>query len=119
MATRASFQNLGQRLINDIFGDFRDPLVLTELGPWDHTTETSPVVSTATTNAIRLEYNKFQVDGQNIQQGDYRLIFPQADLTVDVRADNVTATFNSKSIDIINVTEDAARAVYTLQARDK
>jgi len=118
MATRKGFQNLAERMINKTFGDFRDPLVLEQLGTFDYSTQTTPVIATDNTQGIRLDFDKSEIDGQNIQVGDYRLILLKQGLTVDVRADNVTLTFNGKPVDIINVEEDPANAVYTLQARD-
>ena len=40
-------------------------------------------------------------------------------LSVDVRADNTVMTFNGVPVSIIRVTEDAANATYTIQARNK
>ena len=117
MPTRGTFQNLANKLINQTFGDFRDPVVLQQVVS-DYATQSDTIAAFDNTFGIRLEYNKAEVDGQSIQQGDYKVLIEQQPLAVDVRADNVKMTFNSKAVDIISVSEDAARAVYTLQVRD-
>lgn len=119
MATRASFQNLANKLINNTFSDFRDTAVFELVGEQDYDTQIAPIESTTTTTGIRLEYNKTQFDNQSIQSGDYKVVLEQQPIDFDVRADNVNLTFNSKAVEIISVVEDAARAVYTLQVRDK
>lgn len=117
MPTRATFQSLANKLINQTFGDFRDPVVLQQVVS-DYETQSDTITAFDNTFGIRLEYSKSEVDGQSIQQGDYRVLIEQQPLVVDVRADNVKMTFNSKAVDIISVSEDAARAVYNLQVRD-
>lgn len=119
MATRASFQALANNLINNTFEDFRDTAVFNMVGEFDYDTQTTTIEITTTTKGIRLEYNKNQFDGSSIQQGDYKILFEQQSIEFDVRADNVNLTFNGKEVSIISVSEDAARAVLTLQVRDK
>lgn len=119
MANRASFQSLANKLINQTFADFRDDVVFEKIGAIDYETQVSTIESTTTTKGIRLEYAKSQFNGQSIEAGDYRVLVEQQTVDFDVRADNVKMTFNSKPVSIINISEDAARAVYTLQVRDK
>ena len=119
MATRASFQNLASKLINQTFGDFRDPVVFDLMGEVNYSTQVAPIDSTTTTKGIRLEYTKSQFGGQSVEVGDYKVLVEQQTVDFDVRADNVNMVFNGKAVSIINVGEDAARAVYTLQVRDK
>ena len=121
MATRASFQALADKLINNTFADFRDVVTLAQAGEVDYENQSTPVadITSDTTKGIRLEFNKFQVDGQSVQVGDYQVLVLQQGLNTDVRADNVTMTFNGVDVSIISVEEDPARAVYTLQVRDK
>ena len=119
MATRASFQALASNLINNTFADFRDVAVFELIGELDYDTQIAPIESTTTTKGIRLEYNKTQFDGSSIQAGDYKIVLEQQPINFDVRADNVKMSFNGKDVSIINVSEDAARAVLTLQVRDK
>lgn len=118
MATRASFQALANKLINDTFADFRDPVTFTQV-EYDYDTQTNTTLASDTTKGIRLEYKKSEFGGESIQIGDYKVLVYQQDLTTDVRADNVVMTFNSKAVSIESVGEDTARAVYTLQVRDK
>lgn len=119
MATRASFQDLADKLINQTFADFRDTAVFDLLGEFDYDTQTAPIDDTTTTKGIRLEYTKSQFDRESVQVGDYKIVLEQQPITFDVRADNVNLTFNGKAVSIINVSEDAARAALTLQVRDK
>ena len=117
--TRAGFQGLADKLINETFGDFRDPVVLTQQGTFDYDTQTTLPAATDNTRGIRIEYAKSQVDGSNIQVGDYLVKVLQQGLTVDVRADDVSMTFDGEEVTIENVSEDPARAVYDLQVRAK
>ena len=119
MATRASFQALASKLINNTFADFRDVILLSQVGEFDYDTQLETIAATDTTKGIRLEYSKTEFDGANIQVGDYKVIMEQQGLNTDVRADNTNMTFNGVEVSIISVSEDAARAVYTLQVRDK
>lgn len=117
MPTRAGFQNLANKLINQTFGDFRDPVVLKQVDS-DYDTQQDTIIALDNTYGIRLEYSKNEFNGQSVQIGDYKVIIEQQPLVVDVRADNTVMTFNNKAVDIISVSEDAARAAYTLQVRD-
>lgn len=119
MATRKSFQRLASKLINKTFGDFRDAVVFTELGEFDYALQTTAVTSTENTFGIRSTYDQREIDGTNIQVGDYKILVESQSVTMDIRADNVGMTFNGKAVDIVNVSEDAARAVLTIQARDQ
>lgn len=120
MATRKSFQSLANKLINTTFADFRDDVTLAQDGEVDYENQDTPVanVTSDTTKGIRVEYNKSQVDGQKIQQGDYQVLILQQGLNTDVRADNVTMTFKGVAVSIESVSEDPAQAVYTLQVRE-
>ena len=120
MATRASFQALADKLINKTFADFRDEVVLAQAGEVDYEDQDTPVADIAsdTTKGIRIEYNKFQIDGSKIQAGDYQVLVIQQGLNTDVRADNTTMTFNGVNVSIESVSEDPAQAVYTLQVRE-
>lgn len=119
MVSRTNFQALANNLINTTFGDFRDPLVIQLVGAPSYENQNNPVLQTNSTNGIRIEFSKSQIDGQSVQIGDYMIIVEQQSVNIDVRVDNVLATFNGKPVDIINVEEDAARAAYTIQVRDK
>lgn len=117
--TRASFQSLAAKLINQTFGDFRDPVVLTQNGTFDYDTQTTTPGNVDNTQGIRMEYDKSQIDGSSIQVGDYIVKVLQQGLTVDVRADDVSMTFDGVEVTIQSVSEDPARAVYDLQVRAK
>lgn len=119
MSTRAEIQDMATRMFNETFGDFKDPVVLTELGEPSYSTQTAPIINTDNTFGIRSEYDKSQFDGKKVQIGDYKILVLQQGLTVDVRADNVNMTFNGAAVSIESVSEDAARALYIIQARDK
>ena len=118
MPTRASFQALADKLLNNTFGDFRDIVVFTLIGEVNYDTQTAEATETNNTKGIRIEYLKSQF-GSSIQEGDYMVLVEQQSVTIDVRVDNVNMTFNGKNVSIVSVEEDAARAVYTLQIRDK
>jgi hypothetical protein len=120
MATRAGFRSLATKLINNTFADFRDTVTLAQAGEVDYNDQSTAVsnITSDTTKGIRVDYNKTQIDGQNIQTGDYKVLVLQQGLNTDVRADNVTMTFNGISVSIVSVSEDAAQAVYTLQVRE-
>jgi hypothetical protein len=118
MATRASFQALADKLINNTFADFRDPVTLSQV-EYNYETQTNTTITSDTTKGIKLEYKKSEFGGESIQVGDYKVLVYQQGLTTDVRADNVVMTFNGKAVSIESVNEDPARAVYTLQVRDK
>ena len=118
MATRASFQALADKLINQTFSDFRDDVVFSLMGAFDYDSQTTPVTATSTIKGIRLEFDKTQFDGQSIQQGDYKIVVEQQKVVFDVRADNVKMTFNGKNVSIVSVSEDAARAALFIQVRD-
>ena len=119
MVTRVDFQKLAAGLINNTFGDFRDPVVLTQLGPFDYDTQTTIGDIVNNTKGIRTEFNKSQIDGKKIQVGDFKILVLQQSVTVDVRADNTAMTFKGVPVSIEFVAEDAAQAVYTLQVRVK
>ena len=118
MATRASFQGLAGNLINSTFADFRDPIILNQMGEADYDTQIAPILNTVNAMGIRLEFDKSQFNNSSIEVGDYKIILEQQPVDFDVRADNVKMIFNGKNVSIIDVTEDAARAVLTIQARD-
>jgi len=119
MQTRARMQAMAKRMVNQTFGDFRDPVVLTELGTQDYDTQVAPILATDNTFGIRVEFNKNQVDGKRIQTGDFKILILQQDVTIDVRSDNTNLVFNGKAVSIQLVSEDAARAIYTIHARTK
>lgn len=119
MPTRATFQNLANKLINNTFADFRDVVTFSLVGEFDYDTQVETITSTDTTKGIRLEFSKTQFTNSNIEIGDYKIVLEQQPVTIDIRADNVNMTFNSKNVEIIQVEEDAARAAYTIHVRDK
>lgn len=119
MVTRVDFQNMAADMINNTFGDFRDDVVLTQLGTFDYDTQTTTGDIVNNTKGIRTEFDKSQIDGQKIQVGDFRILVLQQSITVDVRADNTDMIFNGVPVSIEFVSEDAAQAIYTIQARVK
>ena len=119
MVTRVDFQKLAAGLINNTFGDFRDDVVLTQLGTFDYDTQTTTGDIVNNTKGIRTEFNKSQIYGQKIQVGDFKILVLQQNVTVDVRADNTAMTFKGVPVSIEFVAEDAAQAILTIQARVK
>ena len=119
MVTRATFQGLANKLINNTFGDFRDAVVFTVQGDYNYTAQDAPDGTTVNSFGIRSDYLKSEVDGEKIQTGDYKVLVEQQGLGVDVRADNVEMTFKGVEVTIESVREDSAQAVYTLQVREK
>ncbi len=119
MVTRVDFQNLAADIINNTFGDFRDDVVLTQLGTFDYDTQTTTGDIVNNTKGIRTEFDKGQVDGQKIQVGDFKILVLQQSVTVDVRADDTGMTFKGVPVSIEFVSEDSAQAIYTIQARVK
>lgn len=119
MATRASFQALANKLINNTFADFRDEVVLSQMGTFDYDSQTTPILDTSVLQGIRLEFQTSQFDGQSIQIGDYKIVIEEQKVGFDVRADNVKMTFNGKDVEIVRGKGDAARAANFIHARDK
>lgn len=128
MLDPTEFQDMANELINETFGDFRGDIIFSELGTFDYDTQTTPTVDKPA-KGIRVEFDKNEIDGQKIQQGDYKILVEQQSTTVDVRSDNVSMQFKQyptksipnpvfKSLSIESIGEDAAQAVYTLQVRE-
>lgn len=118
MATRAEFQILADELINGAFGDFKLPLLLEQIES-DYATQSTAVIASDSTEGIKLDYTAREFNGSSIQVGDYQVILEAQGLSVNVRADNVNATFDGVDINIISVQQDTANATYTLQCRAK
>ena len=119
MATPKGFQNLASKLLNKTFVSFQKVVVLTQYGDTDYDTQVASVIATDTTKGTRTEYAASLIDNQNIQQGDYKILVEVQGLNVNVRADNVDMTFDGVAINIVSCSQDAANAVYTIQARAK
>ena len=118
MATRASFQLLADKLINQTFADFRDEVVFQQMGTFDYDLQTTPVLDTSVLQGIRLEFQASQFDGQSVQIGDYKIVIEEQKVGFDVRADNVKMTFNGKEVEIQRGKGDAARAANFIHVRD-
>ncbi len=118
MPSRAGFQALADKLINTTFADFRDEVTLARV-EYDYDTQANVTTTSDTTKGIRIDYKKYEFNNQSIQVGDYKVLVKQQGLATDVRADDVEMTFNGKTVKINSVSEDAARAVYTLHVSDK
>lgn len=118
MATREDFQNLASGLINDTFSDFRDPLTL-EGVEFGYDTQANTVLFTVQTTGIRLEFDKTQFDSNSVEQGDYKVVMVQQESTQDITIGDVNMNFNGKDVQVVSVSEDAARAAYTFHVRDK
>ena len=119
MATRAGFQRLSAKLQNKTFGDFRRDLVLTNAGVYDPITGGVTGGDAQTLKGIRLAYNQSEVDGQNIKQGDFKIILVKQELTIDVRPDSTSAVYDGVPIHIMPTKDDPADAALIFQAREK
>lgn len=115
---KSKFKKVADKLLNNTFADFKAPLTLKQT---TSATYGQPATSISEAHeAIRLEYEASEIDGQSIQRGDFKLIAEAVKwVSVDVRADNVSATFNGEEVDIVSVISDPAGATYTFQARAK
>lgn len=118
MVTKAQFQGLADRLINNTFGDFKSPLVLTNAGSYDPINGETPGES-QTIEGIRLNYSESEFDGQNIKVGDFKIIVEKQALTITINSDSTSATFDGDAIDIITTKNDPADATVIFQARLK
>lgn len=119
MATRKSFQALANKLVNQTFGDFRRPLLLENAGVYDPITDTVTGGDTQSFKGIRLEYKQSDFDGQNIKQGDFKIICVAQELLIEVRPDSTSATFDGSPVHVVDVNRDPADAALIFQAREK
>lgn len=119
MATRASFQALSAKLQNQTFGDFQRDLVLENAGVYDPITGNVVGGDTQTLKGIRLAYNQSEVDGQNIKQGDFKIILVKQELTIAVRPDSTSAVYDGVPIHIMPTKDDPSDAALIFQAREK
>lgn len=117
MSTRASFQSLASNLVNDTFSDFRDSVTI-EKKEFDYETQTDTVLFSIQSKGIRLNFSKSQFNSDSVQQGDYKIVMVQNDIGQDITIGDVSMNFNGKDVQIINISEDAARAAYTFHVRD-
>jgi hypothetical protein len=116
--TRKSFQDTASRMINETFKDFRDDIVLTGASAFDYDTQTETNSFTYTGKGIRNTFNKSAFNGESVQIGDYQVIMEQQPIGQDITIGSVNMAINGKDVKIIDISEDAARAVYTFQVRD-
>lgn len=118
MGFKTRMQNLATKLVETTFVDVSGTLVLNQLGEWNQATQSAAISATDTKVAIRNFYTKNEVDGDSIQTGDYRIIVARSGMTVNPKADNVSATFNGVAFNIESVDEDPALARYIIQGRE-
>ena len=116
--TRQGFQNLADKLINNSFKDFRDDIVLTGVSAFDYDAQTETAGFTYTGKGIRDTFNKSSFNGDSVQIGDYQIIMEQQPIGQDITIGNINMTINGKDVQIIRISEDAARAAYTFHVRD-
>lgn len=112
--TKAEFQEIAPKLIDDEFADFRRPLVIVTDGFYDPGTETFEAGSTATYQAIRqrLAYQEYQ--RQDIQVTDFAVVYTRTAAAPSV---GQTVTYDGVQCNVIDVMQDAADAAIKLILR--
>ena len=112
---KAKMRKLAKKLINKTFEDFKAPLTLKQSSgtypdPVAHLTESH--------EGIQTSYKAEELAAFSAQEGDYKIVTENVIWqTVDVRADNLTATFDGKDINIRAV-ENKGDTVYIFHASD-
>lgn len=108
-------QKLAKKLITKSFEDFSAPFTLKQSSG----TYPDPVTNvTETHTAIRTSYKTEELAAYSGQVGDYKIVAENVIwVVVDVRADNLTATYNGKPINIKSV-ENRGDSVYVFHASD-
>ncbi|MFT6347029.1 MAG: hypothetical protein ACJAYB_000010 [Psychromonas sp.] len=119
LLTKVFFQKLSKELINEHFGDFKEPLVLTSSGGADYLTQSVVTNGIDNIEGIRGDYESSQIDGVNIVRGDFFVTAERQLITVDLSPGNLSATFNGLPVNIESITTDTADAATTFQMRTK
>jgi hypothetical protein len=110
------FIDLAAELIGDEFAAFADDCVLLNAAGWNNATQVA-TTETQTLKAIRLDYKTRDINGESVQINDYMLIAQYQLITIPVRSDSTTCTFNAEKLQIKNVTIDPAGATIIMQVR--
>lgn len=87
-------------------------------GSIDPITEEETGSYTETVQAIIESYNKKEIDGQQIQANDLKMLILADDFTgIDPRVDGMTVSVNGSTLTIMGAEIDTAKAVWTVQVR--
>lgn len=112
--TKAEFQDLASELIDGEFADFRRPLVITQPGVFDPTTETFTGGQSQTVQAIRQKLTYTEYQRQDIQITDFAVVYTR---TGNAPSINQRVTYDGKPCQVIDVQQDAADAAIKLILR--
>lgn len=117
MPSKAGAKKTADKLINKTFKDFKSGFTVREqIDDYPN----PPRNISETHEGIRVGYKKAEVDGELIQKGDFKIITEAAIWSlVDIRADNVSGTFDGKEIRIVAVEVGDSGADLVIQAREK
>ena len=84
------FQALALELTNGDFVDAKYPITITNAGSYDPVTEDIAGGSSQSLSATLLEFDQREIDGSNIKIGDKRAIIVNSELTIDIK-DNTSS----------------------------
>lgn len=115
---RSEFIALAAELIGDEFSDFTQPCILTNVTGWNNATQTA-TTETQTVDAIRIDFQSRDFDGQKIMVNDYMLIAQRQPITIPVRPDSTECTFGGEALIIKDVNIDPAGATIIMHVRRK
>ena len=123
MPTKQTFKRLANKFFDSTFSDFTDSLTFTINGSSTYDPITGQYSNSDTSHSIsciRLEYNINQFDGQRIMIGDRRII-SRVDtwdsLGLVPRVNSGSINIDGEDYQVINITKDAADALYDFQCR--
>lgn len=115
--TKSEFVTVADDLFEE-FSDFIQQCVFSLPGSVDQVAgQTNPALN-ETVGCIREDYQASQVDGSQIQRGDFKLLAKVSGFdAIAPRTDGLTVTVDSIICQVITAQRDAADAVWTLQVR--
>lgn len=117
--TKAEFKQLADELINGEFADFFSNRVFTVPGVKNPITGVVTGGVSKSISCLRADYKADQIDGLIIRSIDFKLVLLHKNVTgININAANLRVMVEGKSCLVINVSLDAADAVYTLQVRN-
>lgn len=115
--TKAEFVTVASDLFTE-FADFIQQAVFSVPGSQDPVTGATQPATTETVGVIREDYDARQIDGQQIQRNDFKLLARVSQFSaVTPRTDGVTVTVDGLACQIVTAEKDAANAVWTIQVR--
>lgn len=114
---KSTFQKLAVSLFKTA-GDIKKTVVFTDVAQGSYNAATDSMIETKTTTTVQAvvtNYNRKEISEQ-IKETDYKCKVLASDLSV-VPALNDTATIDSVVYNILDITTDPARIVWTFQLR--